>query len=224
MKQPTRSPGALISFEGLDGCGKTTQLELEAQRLLGEGRVVKATKEPGGTPVGQKIREIVLNSANGPLCASTELALMLAARAQHIHELIRPAMESGVVVLCDRFSDSTVAYQGYGRGVPLEQLETLDGILCHSFRPDLTLRLDIDPETAAERTGSRNHAALQKETRFEDEGLAFFRRVQQGYHAIAHSDACRVRLVDGRGSIAEVHERIKRLVDEFLSARPRRKK
>src|SRR5450759_5030897 len=131
---------------------------------------------------------MVLNPANGPLCATTELALMLAARAQHIHEVIRPALESGVLVLCDRFTDSTIAYQGYGRGVPLDQLETLDRILCHSFRPELTLLLDIDPETAAERTGSRNRAAHQKETRFEDEGLMFFRRVQQGYHAIAQRE------------------------------------
>src|SRR6266404_5834421 len=148
---PSRPPGALITFEGLDGCGKTTQFDLESKRLVGQGWVVTTTKEPGGTPVGQKIREIVLNVSSGPLSATTELALMLAARAQHIHEVIRPALESGILVLCDRFTDSTVAYQGYGRGIPLDQLETLDRILCHSFRPQLTLILDIDPETAAER-------------------------------------------------------------------------
>jgi dTMP kinase len=224
LRLPTRPPGALITFEGLDGCGKTTQLELEAQRLLREGWVVTATKEPGGTPVGRKIREMVLNTVNGPLCATTELALMLAARAQHIHEVIRPALESGVLVLCDRFTDSTIAYQGYGRGVPLDQLETLDRILCHSLRPQLTLLIDIDPETAAERTGSRNRAAQQNETRFEDEGLVFFRRVQQGYHAIAQREPDRVRLLNGRGSIAEVHERIRSVVQEFLMARSAQKK
>ena len=213
----------MITFEGLDGCGKTTQLELEVQRLLHEGWAVTTTKEPGGTPVGQKIREMVLNPADGPLCATTELALMLAARAQHIQEVIRPALESGVLVLCDRFTDSTVAYQGYGRGVPLDQLETLDRILCHSLRPQLTLLLDIDPETAAERTGSRNRAAHQKETRFEDEGLAFFRRVQQGYQAIAQRDPDRIRVVNGRGTIAEVHERVQSVVEEFLLARSSKK-
>ena len=223
MTLSKRSPGALITFEGLDGCGKTTQLELEAQRLQREGWAVKATKEPGGTPAGQKIREIVLNAANGPLCPTTELALMLAARAQHIHEVIGPALESGVLVLCDRFTDSTVAYQGYGRGVPLDQLETLDRILCHSFRPHLTLLIDIDPETAAERIGSRNRAAHQKDSRFEDEGLDFFRRVQQGYHAIAKREPDRVRLVNGRGSLAEVHGRIQELMEEFVEARSSRK-
>ena len=198
-------------------------MDLEAQHLLREGWVVTATKEPGGTPVGRKIREMVLNAENGPLCATTELALMLAARAQHINEVMRPALESGVLVLCDRFTDSTIAYQGYGRGVPLDQLETLDRILCHSFRPQLTVLLDIYPETAAERTGSRNRAAHQKETRFEDEGLVFFRRVQQGYHAIAQRESDRVRLVNGRGSIAEVHEQVQRIVEEFLMTRSSRK-
>ena len=214
-----KNPGALITFEGLDGCGKTTQLELEAERLRSLSRVVTATKEPGGTIAGRQIREIVLNAANGPLAAATELAQMFAARAQHIEEVIRPALESGSVVLCDRFTDSTAAYQGYGRQVPLNDIETLNQILCRGFRPDLTLLLDIDPETAAERTSSRNRAALQKETRFEDEGLEFFRRVRQGYCEIAQREPARVRIVDGRCSIAEVHESIRRLMDDFLLQR-----
>ena len=219
MKPPTRTTGALITFEGLDGCGKTTQLELEAKSLRQDGWLVTETKEPGGTPVGRRIREIVLNADHGPLCAATELALMLAARAQHIHEVLQPALEAGRVVLCDRFTDSTIAYQGYGRGVPLDQLETLDRILCQSFRPHLTLIIEINPETAAERTGNRNRATNQRETRFEDEGLEFFRRVQHGYRRIAKQEPGRVHVVDGRGTLEEVHERIRLVAGRFLSSR-----
>ncbi len=208
--------GALITFEGLDGCGKTTQLELEAERLSRQGRSVTATKEPGGTTVGRQIREIVLNAAGGPLSASTELTLMFAARSQHIEEVILPALKSGNVVLCDRFTDSTIAYQGYGRGIPLDAIRTLEDLLCHGVRPDLTLLLDIDPETAAQRTGSRNRAALQKGARFEEEGLEFFRRVRRGYREIARREPERVRMLDARAGIAEVHEQVRRSVDAFL--------
>jgi len=211
--------GALITFEGLDGCGKTTQWELETERLSRQGRPVIATKEPGGTPVGKLIREIVLNSAVGPLSAPTELALVFAARSQHIEEVILPALRSGSVVLCDRFTDSTIAYQGYGRGIPLDTIRNLDGLLCRGVFPDLTLLLDIDPETAAQRTGSRNRAALQNETRFEKEGLEFFRRVRQGYLEIAGQQPARVRVVDAGKSISEVHEQVSRAIDEFLKER-----
>lgn len=212
-----KHPGALITFEGLDGCGKTTQLELEVERLRAQDRLVLATKEPGGTRVGQQIRELVLDGANGPLAASTELALMLAARAQHIQEVICPALERGGIVLCDRFTDSTIAYQGYGRGIPLDDIDALNRLLCHGVRPDLTLLLDIDAETAARRTGSRNRAALQRNSRFEEEGLEFFRRVRQGYLEIARREPQRVRVVDGMQSMHEVHDRISGLVDEFLA-------
>ncbi len=211
--------GALITFEGLDGCGKTTQLELEAERLRQQGHAVTATKEPGGTRVGRAIREIVLNAENGPLCASTELALMLAARAQHIEKGIRPALLAGGIVLGDRFTDSTIAYQGYGRGVPLDHLETLDLILCHGFPTDLTLLLDIDPETSADRTFRRNRAAHQAETRFEEEGLEFFHRVRQGYLEIAQREPQRVKIVDAKGGIPELQMRVSRCVDEFLKQR-----
>lgn len=144
---------------------------------------------------------------------------MFAARAQHIEEVIRPALQAGALVLCDRFTDSTVAYQGYGRQVPLDDIVSLNRILCRSFRPDLTLLLDIDPETAAARTSSRNRTALQKQSRFEDEGLEFFRRVRRGYADIAECEPARVRVVDGRGTIAEVHQRISALIDEFLKHR-----
>jgi len=145
--------------------------------------------------------------------------LMFAARAQHVEEVIRPALAAGRLVLCDRFTDSTVAYQGYGRRVPLGDIEALNQILCRGFRPDLSLFLDIDPETAAERTRSRNQTAPVNETRFEDEGLEFFRRVRQGYCDIARREPQRFRIVDGRGGIDEVHQRVSHVMDDFLKQR-----
>lgn len=208
--------GALITFEGLDGCGKTSQLELEAERLRRLSHAVIATKEPGGTSAGRRIRDIVLNGANGPLSPAAELALMFAARAQHLEEVIRPAIRAGRVVLCDRFTDSTIAYQGYGRGVALEQIEALDKILCHGLRPDLTLLLDITPEAAALRTAKRNRASHVPNTRFEEEGLEFFQRVRQGYMAIAKREPERVRIIEASRSIPEVEQSIAEFVDQFL--------
>ncbi|MBI2818081.1 MAG: dTMP kinase [Acidobacteria bacterium] len=209
----------MITFEGLDGCGKTTQLELQAERLRTQGRAIMVTREPGGTAVGRQIREIVLSPASGRLAPATELALMFAARAQHIEEVIRPALQAGSIVLCDRFTDSTVAYQGYGRGVPLDDIAALNRILCCGLQPNITLFLDIDAETAAERTNSRNRAALQEQTRFEEEGLELFRRVRHGYHELANREPARIRVVNGMAGIAEVHEAITHVVDEFLDNR-----
>ncbi len=211
--------GILITFEGLDGCGKSTQLAREAERLRKLGREVVVTSEPGGTVIGRQIREIVLNSASGPLAPATELALMFAARAQHLSQVIGPAIKAGQIVLCDRFTDSTIAYQGYGRGIPLGDIDDLNRIICNNACPDLTLFLDIDPELAAARTVSRNRAAFQKNTRFEEEGLEFFRRVRQGYYEIAKSDPGRVHIVDGRGAETDVARRVTLSVDDFLRVR-----
>ncbi|MGH9782653.1 MAG: dTMP kinase [Terriglobia bacterium] len=211
-----KHPGKLITWEGLDGSGKSTQLALEAQRLRGKGFRVKATREPGGTAVGQQVREIVLHAPRGSVTPLTELALMFAARAQHIEEVILPALRAGDVVLCDRFTDSSVAYQGYGRGIPLKMIQGLESMLCQGVRPDLTVILEIDPETGARRSGQRNRAASDPDTRFEQEGIEFFERVQHGYREIAQQEPGRIRLVDGQGSVAEVHERVRQAVDEFL--------
>ncbi|MBI1955673.1 MAG: dTMP kinase, partial [Acidobacteria bacterium] len=135
---------------------------------------------------------------------------------QHIEQVILPALEAGYVVLCDRFTDSSVAYQGHGRGISLEVIRALEESLCRGIRPDLTFVLDIDPAMGAQRAGARNQAASEKASRFEREGLEFFERVRQGYRRIAEQEPERVRMVDGRGSIAEVHARISSLVDQFL--------
>ncbi len=216
FEHPLKYPGKFITFEGLDGSGKSTQLRREAERLRGLGRAIVATEEPGGTAVGRKIREIVLDGSSGWLSPPTELALMFAARAQHLAEVIVPALKRGEIVLCDRFTDSTVAYQGYGRGLSLEAIGSLENVFCGGVRPDLTLVLDIDPPTAAERTGARNRSSRATATRFETEGLEFFRRVQQGYRALAQQEPDRVRIIDGRAGIAEVHLQVRRWVDEQL--------
>lgn len=213
-----RYPGKLITFEGLDGCGKSTQLARQAERLRQRGVPVSATHEPGGTKVGQQIREIVLHAASDALAPFTELALMFAGRTQHIEQVIAPALQSGQVVLCDRFTDSSVAYQGYGRGISLEVIRTLEKSLCQGIRPDLTFVLDIDPQIGAQRTTARNRAVSEMASRFEREGLEFFERVRQGYRRIAEQEPERVRMVDGQGSIGEVHARISSLLDEFLDA------
>ena len=214
--------GKFITFEGLDGCGKSTQLEREASRLRQAGCPVVTTQEPGGTATGRKIREIVLHAVSHPLSASTELALMFAARSQHIEEIILPALHAGKIVLCDRFTDSSVAYQGYGRGIAPDAIRTLEDLFCRGLRPDLTIILDIDPATGMTRARARNRAAQEKETRFEEEGLEFFRRVRQGYEEIARQEPGRVRLIDGKGSADdvhhEVHEQVRKVADTFLKA------
>lgn len=218
MNDPLKYPGKLITFEGLDGCGKSTQLEREAGRLRGLGLRVRATREPGGTPVGRQIRDLVLNASSDSLTDLTELTLMFAARAQHVEQVILPALQAGEIVLSDRFTDSTVAYQGYGRGIALDTIRSLEALLCQGVRPDGTLLLEIDVETGLRRAQARNDSRLGKESRFENETLEFFHRVEQGYREIARREPGRVRVVDGRGSIAEVQERVARCVDEFLSA------
>ena len=215
-------PGKLITFEGLDGCGKSTQLVLEAERLRGLGMRVTSTREPGGTTLGQQIREVVLHSARDGMTPLAELGLMFAARAQHIEQLILPALEAGEIVLCDRFTDSSMAYQGYGRGVSLEAIRSLEVSLCRGLRPDRTLILAIDEASAARRTDERNQAASEPATRFEQEAREFFERVRRGYEEIARQEPERVRLVDGRGSIEEVQERVRQMVDEFLKVRRER--
>ena len=210
--------GKFITFEGLDGCGKSTQLKREASRLRQQGHTVTTTQEPGGTATGQRIRDIVLHATSHLLSAPAELALMFAARSQNIEEVIMPALQAGNIVLCDRFTDSSVAYQGYGRGIAPDAIRTLEDLFCRGLRPDLTLILDIDPETGMNRARSRNREAQEKESRFEKEGLEFFRRVRQGYEAISKLEPGRVRLLDGKGSMDEVHNRVQEIVDELLKA------
>lgn len=173
--------GIFITFEGLDGCGKSTQLARLSDTLSARGFEVLATREPGGSGIGERIRSILLDSRTAGLTSLAELALMFADRAQHIEEVIQPALNAGKIVLCDRYTDSTEAYQGYGRQLGSELVLSLHRELCHNLWPDLTVFLDSDLEASVARARSRNQKSDSSEGRFESEDAAFFRRVHQGF-------------------------------------------
>ena len=220
LSVPSHTPrGRFITFEGLDGCGKSTQLAKLAAVLTGQGLSVVMTREPGGTPTGEKIRQLLLDTKTSSLTPMAELALMFAARAQHIAEVIQPALAEGKIVLCDRFTDSTEAYQGGGRKLGSEPVLALHRILCHGLQPDLTILMDSDVAASVERARRRNKADAAKngrgkhdENRFEQESRAFFARVRAAYLAIAARERQRVVLVDARGTAAETHARIVEIV------------
>src|SRR5271155_5532912 len=217
--------GKFITFEGLDGSGKSTQVEKLARSLRAHGLSVTITREPGGTSAGEKIREVLLHSATSGLSPLTEMALMFASRAQHIHEVILPALAEGKIVLCDRFTDSTEAYQGGGRKLGTKPVLQLHTLLCGNLKPDLTLLLDNDVAVSVDRARRRNRkhsgGRSQKESgkdenRFEQENRAFFGRVRHAYLAIAAREPHRVHLVNARGTPAETHAVIMELVRKKL--------
>jgi dTMP kinase len=215
--------GKFITFEGLDGSGKSTQTEKLARSLRARGLSVTITREPGGTATGEKIREVILHSATSGLSPLTELALMFAARAQHIEEVILPAIAEGRIVLCDRFTDSTEAYQGGGRKLGSKPVLQMHEILCGDLQPDLTILLDNDIAFSVERarrrnrTGSRTEKGRARdENRFEQENRAFFGRVRHAYMTIANREPQRVHLVNARGTPNETHTVIMELVRKKL--------
>jgi len=192
----TTSRGLFITFEGPDGSGKSTQARMLAQHLRGQGHPVLESAEPGGTPIGQQIRRILLDSANKELTATAELLLMFAARAQNVEQWILPALAQGKIVISDRFTDSSVAYQGAGRGLGWETVLDLDRIACRGLVPDLTLCIDIDSETGLSRALARGGA----ETRLEEQAIEFHHKVREAYHELAHREPQRFHLIDGRGT------------------------
>ena len=210
--QPPR--GRFITFEGLDGCGKSTQLDRLALVLRKEGLPFLITREPGGTATGEVIRNLLLDTATSGLSPFTELALMFASRAQHIKEIIEPALSEGRIVLCDRFTDSTEAYQGGGRKLGSQPVLALHRILCGGLQPDMTILMDSDVAASVERARRRNRSrAVQSpdqsnENRFEQESRAFFGRVHSAYLAIAAREKKRVFLVDARGTPNQTHAKI----------------
>lgn len=201
---------SFITFEGVEGCGKTTQIRLLADTLQKAGKKVLLTREPGGCPIADKIRAILLDAANSEMTPKAELLLYAAARAQHIEEVIRPALASGTVVLCDRFTDATVAYQGYGRGLDLGLIKGLNETATSGCRPELTVLIDCPVETGLERAiarieaGSAADSQHLREERFEKESLEFHQRVRNGYLQIAADSAERFIVIDGRGSVAGI--------------------
>ncbi|MGB8011078.1 MAG: dTMP kinase [Terriglobales bacterium] len=221
--------GKFITFEGLDGSGKSTQVEKLARSLRAHGHSVIITREPGGTSAGEKIREVLLHSATSGLAPLTEMALMFASRAQHIHEVILPALAEGRIVLCDRFTDSTEAYQGGGRKLGSKPVLQLHEILCGNLQPDLTLLLDNEVAFSVERARRRNqkHKSARSEkgqdkgqekdeNRFEQESRSFFGRVRHTFLAIAAREPHRVHVINARGTPAETHAVIMELVRKKL--------
>jgi len=190
--------GLFISFEGTEGCGKSTQVELLAQRLRALGHVVRLHREPGGTPIGEEIRHTLKHSPhNHAMTAETELLLMNASRAQLVREVIRPALAAGEIVLCDRFYDSTTAYQGYGRELDLEKVKAIIEFAVGKTKPDLTLFLRVPAEVSAERLRSRQSTLPFVRDRIEEADRRFFERVAHGYEAIAAGEPQRIQLIDG---------------------------
>ncbi|HUH63010.1 MAG TPA: dTMP kinase [Terracidiphilus sp.] len=229
------SRGFFITFEGLDGSGKSTQIKRLAAWLEGEQGAVKTasgigaevclgaplvTRQPGGTAIGDRMRALALDSRGTPLAPMAEMALMFADRAQAIAEVIRPALEQGRVVICDRFTDSTEAYQGGGRGLGSEIVRELHHLICGDLQPDLTLMLLPSLESSLARAQRRNERAAEHngrdEGRFEREQIDFHRRVLKKYHEIAERECHRVALIEGDLSIDQVHKRIVELVAERL--------
>ena len=199
--------GRFISFEGIEGCGKTTQIALLSEYLKKHSIPHTITREPGGTAVGEGIRKILLTSETIHLTSASELLLFYASRSQNIQEKIKPALDRGEMVICDRYYHASMAYQGYGRGIPLDFIQKLTALVCHPFRPDMTFLLDIEPEVGLSRARARNHARTEDEGRFEAEDLEFYNKVRDGYLEIASEDE-RVQLIYADRPVETVHRHI----------------
>jgi dTMP kinase len=210
--------GFFVTFEGIEGSGKTTQIGRLAEKLLAGDEPVLATREPGGSPLGRRLRTILLAEETVPIGPTAELLLYVADRAQHLHDVIEPALASGTHVLCDRYVEATLAYQGYARGVDLEFIRALHRRPPLDRRPDRTILLDIDPELGLERARRRNDElrVRQAEGRFEREALEFHRRVREGYLALAEAEPFRFRIVAAEGSAEEVEARIADLLSDVF--------
>jgi len=210
----------LISFEGGDGSGKTTQLKLLEKYLSAHGQTCLGTREPGGTALGEMIRQVLLEAGKEEISFPTELFLYLADRAQHVQKVIRPALASGTIVLCDRFTDSTLAYQGYGRGVELDMLRRLNEVASPGITPDLTFLLDCPVEVGLPRTAQRivnQTSGKRREDRFEREKVEFHERVRAGFLELARAEPKRIVILDASRALQEVHKEIRKIVDEKLA-------
>jgi dTMP kinase len=209
--------GIFITLEGLDGTGKSTQFRLLVKHLRAQGFPVVATREPGGTRVGEQARRILLASRTRKLAPLAELALIYAARAQHLEEVVRPALAQGRVVVSDRFNDASFAYQGYGRKLGARTVRAFDRVVCGHTQPDLTIVLDLNPRLALQRAQGREVRRNSIRGRFEAAGLRFHTRVRAGYLAIARQEPRRVKVVRADRPIAAVQAEIRTLVDALLA-------
>jgi dTMP kinase len=214
----TTKRGLFITFEGPEGSGKSTQLRRLAARLRSEGRTVLETAEPGGTAIGIQIRRVLLDAKNHELRPTTELLLMFAARAQNVDELILPALSRGEIVLCDRFTDSSLVYQGAARGLGAEVVYEVDRIACRGLVPDLTIVVDIATELGLERARARNENTQDVETRLDEQAIEFHRKVRDAYLQLASDEPGRVKLIDGAGSEEKVAKEVWSTVGPYTGA------
>jgi dTMP kinase len=203
--------GCLVTVEGIEGVGKSTNLAFIAERIRAAGKDLLLTREPGGVPLAERIRELLLSTRTGPVSPMTELLLIFAARSAHLDELIRPSLQAGSWVLCDRFTDASFAYQGGGRGLPAAAVSALEELVQGALRPDLTLLLDASWEATMSRRRERGG-----DDRFEIQGQAFFERVRASYLEIARREPERVKVIDAARTLSEVQAQIAVAVDSFI--------
>jgi dTMP kinase len=209
-----------ITFEGVEGSGKTTQIRRLKRYLTQKGIPCKLTREPGGCPIGEKIRRILLNPDHREMVPLSELLLYEAARAQHVKEVIEPLLKRGVVVLCDRFVDATIAYQGHGRGVDLSMVDRLNRLVSQGIRPHVTFLLDCPSDMGLKRALRRNQTIKgNREDRFEREKVSFHHRVRRGYLSMAKKEPHRVKVIDTRQGEDKVFERIRKIVDNLIGSK-----
>lgn len=213
----TSKRGVFLTFEGPEGSGKSTQLRLLVHRLRTAGRDVLDTAEPGGTPIGVQIRRVLLDAKNQDLSPTAELLLMFAARAQNVDQWILPALAEGRIVVCDRFTDSTLVYQGAARGLGADMVYDIDRIACRGLVPDLTLLIDVDTETGLGRARRRNQRTQEVETRIDEQCLEFHTKVHAAYRRLAEEEPNRIKLIDGNRTEAEVAADVWAIVETFLA-------
>ena len=213
-----RKKGIFITIEGIEGCGKSTQVRILKNYLQKKGLDVLLTREPGGTEIGNQIRKVLLDKRNKMIVPYSELFLYAASRVQHVEEVILPALQEGKAVICDRFSDATTAYQGYGRGLNRNMVSVINGFSTKGLSPDLTIILDLPQEIGLKRARARNKekGLSMKEGRFEEENLLFHKKVRQGYLRISKSDPKRVKVINAGYDIKKVNSQISKEVDKLL--------
>lgn len=211
--------GLFVTFEGIEGCGKTTQIGLLNDFLALREMPAHLTREPGGTIIGDEIRRILLDSKNHNMVPLCELLLYAASRAQHVASVIQPILDKGHIVLCDRFTDATVAYQGYGRGFPLDQIDVMNQLATKGLQPDLTFLLDCDPKVGVDRALQRNlsRTKSQKEDRFDNEVIEFHQKVRQGYLDLAKDDPRRFFILDATANIEIIHQQVTEKMMDILA-------
>jgi dTMP kinase len=211
--------GLFITFEGIEGCGKSTQLKLIAEKLSTRGIPCFCTREPGGTEIGKQIRKIQLSESSTGLLPLSEALLYMSDRFQHVMEVVRPRIDAGDLVLCDRYHDSTLAYQGYAREIPLEWLQQIWQKSGFAMDPDLTMLFDVSPEVGLKRSFRKLQKENLDEWRFEKEKIEFHKKVREGFLTLSLLQPQRIKVIDGNGSVEEVHQKTVQILKPVLEPR-----